>query len=96
MKLVFLLIAFFVLACLFYGIFAGVSAIGWGVSRIGGSQHQSSEFTIQPKSANTAMPPGPHRNYLAELQNLFVLHQSGALTVGEFEQLKQRFLAEMN
>ncbi len=99
MKLVFLLIFLFVLACIFYGIYAGVSAIARGAARRGGHQHRPTDSNappIQPLPANAAEPPAPSRGYVSELQALFALHQSGALTVNEFERLKQRLLVEIN
>ncbi len=97
MKFIFLLIVLFVLVCVFYGIYAGISAIGRGVARMGRNQHHPTDphmLTIQPLQAITAMPTGQHKDYVAELQALFALHQSGALTLDEFERLKQRLLAE--
>lgn len=93
MKLIFLLIFLFVVACVFYGIYAGVSVIGRGAARMGRHQHHCTEpntLTIQPLQTNTAMPTAQHRDYVAELQALFALHQSGALTLDEFARLKQR------
>ena len=98
MKFIFLLIFLFVLACIFYGIYAGVSAIGRGAARVGGHQHRPTDPNapqIQPLPANTAAPPALSRDYVAELQALFALHQNGALTPSEFEHLKQRLLAEI-
>ncbi len=95
MKMVFLLIFLFVLACMIYGIYAGVSAIGRGIARMGGQQHHSTEPTSRTLSGNTTMTPGPDRDYVAELQALFALRQSGALTADEFAQLKQHLLTEM-
>ena len=99
MKFIFLLIFLFVLACIFYGIYAGVSAIGRGAARMGGHQHHPTNPNAPPTQslpANIATPPEPLRDYIAELQALFALHQSGALTVDEFERLKQRLLAEIH
>lgn len=96
MKLVFLLIFLFVLACVFYGIYAGVSAIGRGAARMSGHQHRCTAPNTPPLPTNTAIPPARPRDYVAELLTLFALHQSGALTVDEFERLKQRLLAEIN
>lgn len=97
MKLIFLVISLFALACVFYGIYAGVSAIGRGAARMGGRQHRPTDPNtppIQALPANTAAQPALSRDYVAELQALFALHQSGALTLDEFDRLKQRLLAE--
>lgn len=97
MKLIFLLIFLFVVACVFYGIYAGVSVIGRGAAHMGGHRHRPTDTKapqIQSLPANTAAPPAPSRDYVAELQALFALHQSGALSLDEFARLKQRLLAE--
>jgi hypothetical protein len=96
MKFMFLLMALFVLACMLYGIFAGVAAIARGIARVGGGQYHAGESPIQPLPAKMAAPAGLHRDYVAELQTLFSLHHSGALTAEEFGRLKQRLFAEMN
>ena len=99
MKLIFLLIFSFVVACVFYGIYAGVAVIGRGAARMGGHRHRPTDSNapqIQSLPANAAEPPAPSRGYVSELQALFALHQSGALTVNEFERLKQRLLVEIN
>ena len=98
MKLIFLLIVLFVLGCLLYGIYAGVSAIGRIGARIGDQeqeqeQEQESMSNSLPNGAD--MPSKISRDYVTELQALFALHQSGALTAEEFTQLKQRLLTEM-
>ena len=90
MQLIFLLVVLFVLGCLLYGIYAGVSAIG----RIGAHMSdQEHEPMPRPLPNNAEVPPKNSRNYVAELQALFALHQSGALTAEEFELLKQRLLS---
>lgn len=92
MKLIFLLIVLFVLGCLLYGIYAGVSAIGRIGARIGDQEHEPMPCPL-PNGAET--PPKASQNYVAELQALFALHQSGALTAEEFEILKQRLLSKI-
>ena len=92
MQLIFLLIVLFVLGCLLYGIYAGVSAIG----RIGARMGEQEQRPIPCPLLNGAdTPPKASRDYVAELQALFALYQSGALTEEEFAQLKQHLLAEM-
>lgn len=93
MKFILLLLALFVLACMLYGIYAGVAAIARGIARLG---EGPSEPMVQPSSTNIATPVSLHRDYVPELQALFTLHHSGALTAGEFERLKQRLFAEIN
>lgn len=94
MKFIFLLIVLFVLACIFYGIYAGVSAIGRGAARMGRHQRHCTEPNAPPRPlpANTAIQTEPHRDYVDKLQALFALHQNGALTVDEFERLKLHLL----
>ena len=99
MKLFFMMIVLFVLACVLYGIYAGVAAIRRGAARLGGRQHHTANPNTrpsQPLSANIAAPPALSMDYVAELQALFALHQSGAMTLDEFERLKQRLLAEIH
>lgn len=99
MKFIFLLIFLFVLACVLYGICVGVSAIGRGAARLGWHQHRPTNPKIppiRPLPANTAESPALTRDYVAELQTLFALRQSGALTLDEFDRLKQRLLAEIH
>lgn len=95
MKLIFLLILLFVLACVFYGIYAGVAAIRQGAARWGRRQHHSTNSntpSIQPLPANIVTQAKQHQDYVAELQALFALHQGGALTLDEFERLKLHLL----
>ena len=90
MKFIFLRIVLFVLVCVFYGIYAGVSAIGRGVARMGRHQHHPTDpnvLPVQPLPAHTATPQEPAWDYVTELQALFALHPSGALAVDEFERL---------
>lgn len=99
MKLVFLLIALFVLGCMLYGVYAGISALGRIGALIGGSQDHGAappEPAIFCMPSDTARPSKPNRDYVAELQALFTLYQDGALTADEFAQLKQHLLAEIN
>lgn len=92
MQLIFLLVVLFVLGCLLYGIYAGVSAIRRIGARIGDQEHEPMPC---PLPNGTEAPPKACRDYVAELQALFALHQSGALTADEFAQLKQHLLVEM-
>ena len=95
MKLIFLLIVLFVLGCLLYGIYAGVSAIGRLGARIGDQeQEQEQEQESMPYSLpNSAeMPPKISRDYVTELQALFALHQSGALTTEKYVQFMKKFI----
>lgn len=96
MQLIFLLIVLFVVGCLLYGIYAGVSAIGRIGARMGDQEKEQDQESIPYSLPNGAeMPPKISRDYVTELQALFALHQSGALTAEEFAQFKQRLLAEM-
>ncbi len=95
MKFIFLLIVLFVLVCVFYGIYAGVSAIGRIGARIG-DQEQEQESMPYSLPNGADIPPKISQDYVTELQALFALHQSGALTAQEFEILKQRLLNSLN
>ncbi len=93
MQLIFLLIVLFVLGYLLYGIYAGVSAIGRIGAHMGDQKHKPMPC---PLPNGTEAPPKASRDYVGELQALFALHQSGALTLDEFERLKQRLLTELH
>ena len=98
MKVVLLLIALFVLACMFYGIYASISTL-WRIrARIGGNQNHGA---VPPEPAICCLPSvpvkpsGPNRDYVKELQALFTLYRSGALMAEEFEEVKQPLFTEM-
>ena len=99
MKVVFLLIVLFVVACALYGIYAGIAAIGRIGARISGQPNASTEppeaatpvFTPETPGATPATP-APSQDYVADLQALFALRQSGALTEEEFVAIKSKII----
>lgn len=102
MKVVFLLIVLFVVACALYGIYAGIAALARIGARVSGQPNASAEppeaatrvLTIETPSATPATPATSALsvNYVADLQALFALRQSGALTEEEFVVIKRKII----
>lgn len=91
MKLILPLIALFLLGCVLYGIYAGVAAIVRSTRRVGaGSPCIAHRLNAAEGSRPTPQPRST--SITTELQALFALHQSGALTREEFERLKAQAL----
>lgn len=99
MKVVFLLIVLFVVACALYGIYAGIAALARIGARVSGQPNASTEppeaatpvFTPETPGATPATP-APSQDYVADLQALFALRQSGALTEEEFVAIKSKII----
>jgi hypothetical protein len=86
-----LFILFFCAICFFFqGIFASIRTIIRGI-------RQLTEKAIPPKDDRTRQLAGSTdsdiRICCTELQELFMMHQSGALTRDEFQQLKRHVLS---
>lgn len=72
----------------------------WGVSSIFGGIRKAMAPKKSLRKPSDALPPSPQAPpgtpsaaaHVQELQALFALHQSGALTRDEFEKLKQKLL----
>lgn len=114
MKVVFLLIVLFVVACALYGIYAGIAALARIGSRVSGQPNASTEppeaatpvFTPETPGATpatsatsttsttsaTSATSAPSQDYVADLQALFALRQSGALTEEEFVAIKSKII----
>lgn len=105
MKVVFLLIVLFVVACALYGIYAGIAALARIGSRVSGQPNASTEppeaatpvFTPEtpgatPATSATSATSAPSQDYVADLQALFALRQSGALTEEEFVAIKSKII----
>lgn len=102
MKVVFLLIVLFVVACALYGIYAGIAALARIGARVSGQPNASTEppeaatgiFTSEAPGATPATPAtsAPSQDYVADLQALFALRQSGALTEEEFVAIKSKII----
>ncbi|CAB3812707.1 MULTISPECIES: SHOCT domain-containing protein [Achromobacter] len=104
MKLIAFLIFLFLVFSVLYGIAAGVQAIARGIARVRpGKRGDGSETLASPRQdrsaraddappAQSGTPPAACRPCIAELNSLFALHQSGALTRSEFERLKRHVL----
>lgn len=99
MKVVFLLIVLFVVACALYGIYAGIAALARIGARVSGQPNASTEppeaatpvFTPETPGATSATS-APSQDYVADLQALFALRQSGALTEEEFVAIKSKII----
>ena len=103
MQVILLLLSLFTVGCLLYGISAGVQVVQRGFNAF--ASNDSGDDVKKPQS-----PPNPpvapltikspdaapvSWRYINELQTLFELHQSGALTQQEFEQCKWHVLHSM-
>ena len=91
MKLILPLIALFLLGCVLYGIYAGVAAIVRSTRRVGAGSPCITHRVNTAEGSNPTQKPC-NTSITAELQALFALHQSGALTLEEFERLKAQAL----
>lgn len=87
-QFIFFLIALFLIACVLYGIAAGVQTVARGATWLTEGQGGKSD------SAQRAAPmPSPAQRSLRQLQELHGLYESGALSKEEYEQFKQYLLA---
>ena len=90
MKIIFLLIVLFLLLAFLYGIYASIGALVQKIKRVAVQTPNS-----PPKSPGlvrlsaSAGQPG-----VDELEKLFALHQNGALTQDEFNNLKRQLLSK--
>jgi hypothetical protein len=103
MQFVLSLLGLFAVGCVLYGLSAGVQAIARGFGALasdgGSSGTKKPQRSSVPQAAATAAPTGktpdaptlPQR-CINELQALFDLYRSGALTQKEFEQCKWHVL----
>ena len=108
MQLILFLLGLFAIGCVLYGISAGVQIVHRGFSALfSGGSNSSSDDQEAPQApprppaaaalGNKALPDAatlPQR-CISELQALFNLYQSGALTQQEFEQCKWHVLHSM-
>ena len=102
-QLVFLLLLLFAIICAMYGISAGVQTIQNGLARLFGLGRRPSPVRANaPPSRElpqqcAAAPAQPElsaaQRCLDELKELCRLHQTGALSQEEFEQLKRYLLS---
>ncbi len=107
MQFVFLLLGLFTIACVLYGISAGVGAIQRGFSWLATDDHKSpsrkgpvatelpsiaTKPSPLPKANIDAAQNSPMRRHIEELRELFLLYKEGALSADEFDGLKQHLL----
>lgn len=107
MQFVFLLLGLFTIACVLYGISAGVGAIQRGFSWLSTDDHKSpsrkepvatelpsiaTKPSPLPKANTDAAQNSPMRRHIEELRELFLLYKEGALSTEEFDGLKQHLL----
>ena len=92
-------LALFAIACVFYGISAGVQAIRLGFYQLAGIGHKS-KANLPGAQVQQQTPPSDQQpatssaqRCLDGLKELHGLHQTGALSQEEFEQLKQYLLS---
>lgn len=97
MQLIFLLLCLFAIACVFYGISAGVQIIQRCATWLTGSDRAPSANASRAEQAqqttSSISAPSRTQRCLQELQGLYRLYQDGALSQHEFEQLKQYLLS---
>ena len=92
------LLALFAIGCVLYGISAGVQIIGLGVSRLARLGHKSKASADSTQSQQQITPSAPPvlssaQRCLDGLKELHGLHQMGAVSQEEFEQLKRYLLS---
>ena len=91
-------IVVFTIACIYYGIAAGVQAIGRGAAHLTGGAHQRPQNPN--KSSNTTLPSAVEltsaQRCVGELQKIYALRQSGGLSPSEFEELKCMLLGDLS
>lgn len=87
MKFILMLLGLFIIACMFYGIAAGVQTVTRCAVRLTGGRTQpvanKQKGNHAPAHPTSAVQRGIH-----DLQELHQLYQSGALSAEEFAQLK--------
>lgn len=94
MQLIFFLLGLFFIACIFYGIYAGVRTIICSATKIFGiCSENSSPVETRSKLFENHCQPSPSKSCVDELQAIFELHQSGVLTKDEFNQIKKMILS---
>jgi hypothetical protein len=100
MQLILFLLGLFVIGCVLYGISAGVHAVTRGASRLASGSHASKADSPRDPPTRDTLPstslqpaPSHSQRCLRELQELYGLHQSGALSKDEFEQFKRYLLS---
>lgn len=85
------------IACIFYGIYAGVRTIVRSAAKLAEvSSEKKSSVEVQSKALENHCSPSPLKSCVDELQTIFELHQSGALTKEEFSQIKKIILSSVN
>ena len=101
-QLIFLLLLTFALICTLYGISEGVKIIQRGFARVLGigrrstlAQAAAPQMHLLPSSVAEQSQLSPAQRCLEELKDLHALRQKGALSEGEFDQLKRHVLATL-
>ena len=105
MQLLLSLIGLFLMGCVLYGLYAGVQTIARGAARLTTGLHTSAPQIVAESHPScvaetqeslqqaSQLSPSPSQRCIGELQSLFGLYQSGALTREEFERFKQHLLS---
>ena len=101
MQFILFLLLLFTIGCVLYGISAGVQGVQRGAIWLANSKRSDNcneDTTAQSQStqqANATARKAQATNTshgIEELQTLFALHQQGALTSEEFQDMKQHLL----
>ncbi|VUZ26469.1 Uncharacterised protein [uncultured Comamonas sp.] len=99
MQFILFLLLVFTIGCVMYGISAGVQGIQQGASWLANHSHDDNTNQLQStKHSNTTDSNEQASNTahgIEELQTLFALHQQGALTSQEFQEMKKHLLLSL-
>lgn len=86
---------FFVLLFLLFCFLWGVFSVFNGIRKAAAPKHSSRKRSATLPVSSDVAASTPSQKHISELQTLFSLHQSGALTRAEFEHLKQDLLKSL-
>jgi hypothetical protein len=92
MKFILMLLGLFIIACLFYGIAAGVQTMARSATRLTGGRTQPAVHKRNGKSAPAPSTSALQRG-IRDLQELHQLYKSEVLSAEEFDQLKHILLS---
>ncbi len=92
MKFILMLLGLFIIACMLYGIAAGVQAVARGAIRLIGGRTQPVAKKREKNDAPTH-PTSAIQRGISDLQELHQLYNNGALSSEEFAQFKHTLLS---
>lgn len=92
MQALFALLALFLVGCILYGVYSGLRSVARGAKLLSGKAGTEEDT---PAEAPSSPESHPTERTFRELESLFALYRSGALSQEEFEQLKRYLLASI-